>query len=282
MTYAPKISIVKDNLIDREASIFLGFLNNSQFPQNRRFIFKAFPSLDERISRGEDEKEAVYSFVKSFYEDHDKEIKTIITEAEKNIADNSSLAIEELSRVMEASWDMPVSYEAIPTILPFSPFNEREKNFRFSILSKVLGKSSKDVLYIACHEISHFIFFDLLTKFSLSIENDLKHYLKESLVVLALNQDTLRTILKLENYKGNPEVHGIFIEKDERVLSLVDYLFESYKNEKSFGSLLKQIIKEMSPVSQDFSQKRSFWNKYGNDIYGSPELADQYNTPIKI
>jgi len=282
MTYIPKINVIKDDLINKEIDIFLRFLNHPQFPQNRKSILKSLSSLEKMVASGRDEKESVTDFLSSFYKKHQEKIDSTIKEAEENITKNSQTAVAELSKIMGYEWTEPVEYYAIPTILPFSPFNERERKFRFSILGKVFGKSNRDVLYIACHEISHFILFKLLKELPNPPSKELEHILKEAVAVVVLNQEPLKSMLGLENYKGNPEIQDIFIEKKNEVLVFSDYLLDVYRENKNFSIFLNKTIEELIPSSVFFAEKLELWNKNGKSIYDDSALLEQYRTPIKI
>ena len=96
-----------------------------------------------------------------------------------------------LLEIMDYQYDNPVVYKAAPTILPFSPFGNNV--FYFSILGEIKGKTNKNILSIGIHEISHFIFFEMLKKIEnkkkLILPNDIKNYLKEALAVESLKKN---------------------------------------------------------------------------------------------
>jgi len=288
MKNLPKIKIIKEDLIKKEPEVFLNFLNNSQFPQNRNKIFQAFPDLKSRLDTTDEkqEKEIIYQFISDFYKKNREKIDRIIKESEDLTQEKGEVALEALSDLMDYEWPRDLIYNAVPTILPFSPF--QKNSFNFSILGKIYGKNEKDVLCIAIHEISHFIFYDLLDKMEIKIQNDARHYFKEALTAVILNEEPLRGILELNDYAGNPEIRDIQIQKkDGVILKLVDFIKEYYqrikiKEGKEFNIFLKKILNIIISVSGDLSEKRKIWNNYGNQIFKDENLLKQYSDPIKI
>ena len=284
-----KIKVVREDLIYRELEVFLNFLNNKIFPQNRNKIFQAFPKLRsdiEKANNTKDKKEIVYQFIFNFYNDNKEKINEIIEESEKLIEAKGEIALKTLSRLMDYEWSNRIIYYAIPTILPFSPF--KEISFNFSILGKIYGKDKKDVLYVAIHEISHLVFYDILGKMEIKMENDIKNYFKEALAVVLINQQPLSNILGLKDYTGNPEIQDIFIkEKDDKEIRLIDFIGKYYQTIKierkeRFNTFIKEILNMIIPLSENFSEKRKIWNTYGNKIFEDKNLLKQYRIPIKI
>lgn len=288
MKNLPKIKITKEDLIKKELEVFLNFLNNPQYPQNRNKIFQAFPDLKSGLNTVDEkqEKEIIYQFISDFYKKNKEKIDLIIKQSEDLIQEKGETALKELFDLMDYEWPKDLIYNAVPTILPFSPF--QKNSFNFSILGKLYGKNEKDVLYIAIHEISHFIFYDLLEKLGIKIEEDVKNYFKEALTVVLLNEEPLRSILELHDYVGNPEIRDIQIQKkDGAILKLVDFIKEYYQRikiteGKEFNAFLKEILNIIISVSDDLSEKRKIWNTYGNQIFKDDDLLKQYRISIKI
>lgn len=192
---------------------------------------------------------------------------------------------------MDYQWTESLTYYAFPTILPFSPFSKNK--FYFSILGQIYNKNSKNILFIAAHEISHLIFYDFLEKMNIAERKkgpneDVKNYFKETLTAVLLNQKPLSDILKLKNYSGNPEIHGLKIQKSNgKIDSFFDFLQNYYqtnkiKKEKHFSVFLKEIIGLLELVAKEFSKKRSIWNRYGNQLSKNHKAFADYQKPIKI
>lgn len=275
-----------------EINIFQKFLRHPYYPQNKNFIFQAFPELETQLKKSgsENEKKVIKEFVVNFYNEHRNKINKIIKKSDALIKKRWPPAIKKLANLMDYQWSRTVIYYAIPTILPFSPFGTNK--FYFSILGQIYNKNKKNILFVAVHEASHFIFYDLLKKIEreikISLPEDAKHYLKEALAAVLLNQKSLGKILKLDNYLGNPEIRDIKIQKpDNAIMSFADFLTEYYQNHKirknkNFKVILREIIEIIYLVSDEFSKKRVIWNRYGNQLHKKPSAFHLYQKPIQI
>ena len=288
MKNIPKIKIIKKNLTSKELEVFLNFLNNPRYPQNRNKIFQAFPDLKLKLgllSNNEKEKKIVHKFICDFYAKNKEKINQIIKESEHLIKKKSKIALEALSSLMDYKWPKSMIYYAIPTILPFSPF--KGNSFNFSILGQIRAKNDKNPLFISIHEISHFIFFDILEKIAIKIPEDTKNYFKEALTAVLLNQKPLSDILELKNYRGNQEIHDLQIKIGKDIVSLTKFIEDYYhtikiKKGKDFSTFLKGIMIILEPIFDEFSKKRKIWNKYGNQLSKNYEFLRQYRYPIEI
>jgi len=291
MKNIPKIILEENIDLDQETNLFLSFLHHKYYVQNRISIFKSFSELEKLLSKNEKaEGQIIKSFLLNFYNDNKNEINKIIQKNKNLLLEKSKSSLTTLLEIMNYQYDKPVVYKAIPTILPFSPF--KNNVFYFSILGEIKGKVDKNILTIGIHEISHFIFYDLLKKIEnkkgIALPEDLKNYLKEALAVIILNQEPLHDILELKNYKGNPEIQGLKIQKqDDSIKEIIDFLNEYYitikvRNQESFTLFLEEIIGILLPIAPEFAKKRSIWNKYGKKVLKEPKLTKLYNKPIKI
>jgi hypothetical protein len=151
---------IKKTSINKETGLFMDFLQNPNYPQHRNMILMAFPKIGLSLQKSKNDEEITKKFIIDFYKKHQNKIDKIINKNERIIKKNSKAALNALSRLMDYNWDKKKSYFAIPTILPFSPLKKDE--FYFSILGEIYGKTEKNILSISIHEISHFIFYDLL------------------------------------------------------------------------------------------------------------------------
>lgn len=291
MKNIPKIILEENIDLDQETNLFLSFLHHKYYVQNRISIFKSFSELEKLLSKNEKaEGQIIKSFLFNFYNDNKNEINKIIQKNKNLLLEKSKSSLTTLLEIMNYQYDKPVVYKAIPTILPFSPF--KNNVFYFSILGEIKGKVDKNILTIGIHEISHFIFYDLLKKIEnkkgIALPEDLKNYLKEALAVIILNQEPFDDILELKNYKGNPEIQGLKIQKqDDSIKEIIDFLNEYYitikvRNQESFTLFLEEIISILLPIAPEFAKKRVLWNKYGKKVLKEPKLTKLYNKPIKI
>lgn len=290
MKNIPKIILEENIDLDRETNLFLSFLHHPYYIQNRSFIFQIFPELKRLLEKQDEKKQIIKSFISKLYSDNKKEIRKIIQKNKNLLKKKSKPSLMALLEIMDYQYDKPIVYKAIPTILPFSPFEDDV--FYFSILGEIKDRADKNILTIGIHEISHFILFNQLKKIEktkdLILPDDLKNYLKETLAVVILNQKSLCDILDLKNYKGNPEIQNLRIEElDSSIKTLTDFLNEYYyaikiKEQKSFSIFLEKIINILLPITSEFIKKRMIWNKYGKKVLREPKIIKLYSESIKI
>lgn len=281
MNNIPTITVIKD--LEKEADVFVSFLNHPHFPQHRLNIFKIYPKLEEQIAESQDEKMAVVEFIKSFYQKHQDKLNIIVDESEKSL-DESGEALKQLGELMEYQWAENTNYKAYPTILPFSPFNGDE--FFFSILNSLFKNEPVDVLYVAIHEISHFIFFDQMAvienKNNVKFNDDIVYYFKESLTVMILNQAPLKVLLGKKDILGNPNIRDIRVKTGDEEISLVEFLRKEFEVKENFVDFLEKTLLLLRKSEAEFNNKRDFWNKSGPKIFESKEMLDEYRAPILI
>lgn len=301
MDNLPKIKIEKN--LKMEVGIFSAFLNNTNYPQNRNFIFHAFPDFELQLKTSENEKDTIRKFIVDFRKKNEKIIEQIIKESEILINKKGDQAMRVLANLMDYNWSRTTVYKAIPTILPFSPLGDNV--FYFSIFGQIKdatnnapslqtkNQNTKDILYTAIHEISHFIFYDILKKIeqetkSPPIDDNLRNYLKESLAVVILNNKPLCTILNLHEYLGNPEIRDLQIVKQNgEILKFTDFLQETYQNSRTrdketFRNFLQRILDILLPAREEFLNKRKIWNQFGRELYKNPEALKAYQQPIQL
>ncbi|MFZ1019418.1 MAG: hypothetical protein WAN61_00295 [Minisyncoccia bacterium] len=263
-------------------------MNHSEFPQHRKSILQAFPELRELLKNSKNEKIIVQKFINQFYLKHQDAITLAIQESQKEIKINH-LAIKTLGESMDYHWKNNINYIAIPTILPFSPFSKNV--FYFSIFDRIMGTGKRNILTVAIHEISHFVFFDLLKKIErkekFSLPLDAKYYEKEILTTALLNEEPLRTVLKINNYLGNRDIRDIYVaDQNKTIKSFVDYARDQYsKNRKSneeFKKFLTEFTKMIYKISKELSQKRLIWNRWGSELFKNKIAFASYKKPIKL
>ncbi len=288
MKNLPKI-VIGENL-EREVNVFLNFLNHPDYPQKRNSILKTFPDLKSLLEKSENEKTTVRNFIVNFRKKHKTIVKIILLRNGLLLKKNGQIALQGLANIMDYQWPKPITYIAIPTILPFSPFGDNI--FYFSILRQINSKKpNKDILYITIHEISHFIFFDLLKKIEkknkFKLTKDAMNYLKEALTAALLNQKIFLSLFGLKEDVGNPEIRDLFIETDEKVKTIRNFIQEFYiqrvkKEKKSFEVFLDELINIFISIAPDLSRKRLIWNRYGRTLIEKPKILAQYRKPIPI
>jgi hypothetical protein len=265
--------------IDKESDIklFKNFLNHPNFPQHRNLILKTFNNLKELLKENKNETESIKIFVNNFYEKNIDKIKNIINKDKKIINKQSKNSLKTLAEVMDYKWSKKITYEAKPTILPFSPYNE--KTFYFSILSKIKNKKDdKNILETTLHEISHFILFDQLKKeIDHNLNRDAGYYLKESVTTAILN----RKEFNFPKRKGNPEIRYIniiFKGKEYKLVNFVSKQIKLYGYKKAIINLVNLFEKNKNI----FTEKIQLWNKHGKTIIKNKNILEKYKKSINF
>jgi hypothetical protein len=272
----PEIKIKIDKDID--VYLFNSFLNNSIFPQHRNNILKAFNDLKISLNEYDNEQKAVKSFVYDFYKKNKDKINKITEESKLKIKKDGDEALQLLGNTMNYKWKNKTIYEATPTILPFSPYNNNK--FYFSILPEIKGSNTKNILKISLHEISHFIFFEQLEDLNINIDKKAKYLLKESLTTAILNRDEFSKI-GIPKEEGNPEIRQVMISHNGNTYKLLDFVSKNI-DEKDYKKALIFLIKLFKKSEEDFSKKMDLWNKYGKNIINEPQQFKKYKSPVKV
>lgn len=291
MKYTPKI-VIKESL-PQETKLFLSFLHHEYYKNLRHSILSNFPLLKESLEKSSDEEKSVSEFISDFYEENRVQIDCIIKESKNLFEDKSGTALKILGELMDYKWERPTTYIAAPTILPFSPF--RGNTFFFSILGSLGNKKTKDknVLSVAIHEISHFIFLDQVKKLESEgrikkVSKETIDYIKESLVVVILNQEPLKNLLEIEGYLGNPEIRNLQVKSGAKTLKISEFFNEYFKrikieNKMAFNDFLNEVFESAYPIDSIFQEKRKIWNQLGFTMGDEKiHLEELYSEPIEI
>lgn len=288
----PRVRVQPWNL-SQEAKLFVKFINHADFPTHRRMIFSSFPELHKLFSATgrKGEQRIVKAFLRRFHKTHAVAITTIYRRERLLIEKRTPQALRALSRAMEYSWRKKVTYVAIPTLLPFSPFGTNR--FYFSILGILNNKKGGlNRLQVAIHEISHFIFFNILWHIEqekkITLPRDALHLFKESLTAALFNEAPLRQALKIQEYHGNPEVQALYvkIENRKKPVLLTDYIRRLYRlskrKKKPLYETLSRLVVSAYHSRVAFARKRALWNRYGRKILLEPRLKVRYKVPISF
>lgn len=285
----PKIELKSST--ENEAGLFLKFLHHDFHKQQKNMIFNSFPDLKKELENNElaEEKDIIDRFVSNFYNKNSEKIISIINNDKELLSQKGEEIIHALNELMDADWpDRPVIY-AIPTILPFSLF--QGNNFYYSILARIrrVKVDFRTVLYVAAHEISHFVFYDTLKEIKpyLFLSKAGEHYLKEALAPAVLNEEPLKNILKLENYSGNPELQNLNLSIDGEIIGFTKFISNYYHkhkivNKEKFEDILLGLINILSPADHNLISKKDIWNRYGIKINEDIHAMKIYSDPISI
>ena len=289
--YVPTVNLKID--LDKETATFVAFLHHKQFPQNRELILRYYSDLRTLLEADNvDEVKTIRSFLESKYSKHDATIKSIVLDAEEKIAKYGKTILEQLSSLMDYTWPEGHSgYLVRPTILPFSPFNGNI--FYFSMTRQMRGGGEKDdtnheILPLLTHEISHLMLRDIIEqngereKFG-NYGLTTRHFLQEIIAPILMNQKSLKNILGIEDYLGNPYLKHLNVEKNsisENIVNHYKKLFESMKNDnKPFTEIIKIMADELENVSIALDEKFKMWNTYGHDIFSNESSSSRISDP---
>ncbi len=293
--YIPDINLKID--LDKEAEMFVKFLHHEKFTQNKESILRYYPDLRLLLENDmADEAKIIRSFLESKYSKHDVAIKSILSDAKEKINRHGKIILEQLSLLMDYTWPKEhPGYVVIPTVLPFSPFNEN--TFYFSMTRKIKGNNKKDdinheILPLLAHEISHLMLKDILKQGEKrNIFGDYgwttKHFLQEILAPILMNQEPLKNILGIEDYLGNPYLKNLNVEKNSVTENIVIYfkkIYETmkYTGNKPFTEIIKTMANELESISVALDEKFKMWNVHGHDIFSNNLLLQKYQAPISI
>lgn len=293
--YTPNIHLRID--FDKEVDMFVTFLHSERFLQNRVSIFRCYPNLKAMLETdGINEKNVIRSFIEKEYTTHDTIIQTIMSNAKEKIDGFGKIILEQLSSLMDYTWsEKHTGYVVIPTILPFSPFNEN--TVYFSMARKIKGSKKKDdvnheILPLLAHEISHLMYWDIAGESGRKEMFDnyqwvTKHFLQEILAPILMNQEPLKDILGIENYLGNPYLIHLNIEKNFISENIVDYFkkkYESmkYTDAKLFTEIMQTMASELESVNSALDEKFKMWNAHGHNIFLNEILLQKYKEPISV
>ncbi len=275
-----------------EIKLFLSFLHHSYYRRNREKILSAFPDLRDKLDMAKDERLAVSDFIKQFYKENQPQIEKVVQDVRVIFENKSGQALKELGSLMDYQWERGIVYTAIPTVLPFSPF--QGNTFFFSILADLKKRQTKDknALSVAIHEISHFIFLKQIKEGKLADESkklskETLDYLKEALAVVVLNQPSLRKILLIEGYIGNSELKNLRVKDENETPDFVGYLEKQYENMREekgfFRRFLGRVLKKLYASDSEFKKKWEIWNQLGS-VQNDEKLRLEkvYSEPIVL
>lgn len=281
----PKIKI--ENYNPREdVKLFLRFIDHEYFRQHRSYIFSAFPELREMMKDDSNTRRVIKRFIECQNVTNAKKIKAAIMQERADLSLRQKNMFLALQKSMRYEWKKTIVYRALPTIAPFSPFGRNV--FYFSITRAITGGFERNLIRVAAHEISHFIFFDYLKRIEkrekIILSPPAKYFLKEALTAAIFNEKPLKTALGIvKTYSGNYELWDVFLkEKWRKPRQIVDFIREKYRNTKNFEGFLRELILTFNKKERDFEEKQKFWNAHGKAIFSKRNLLKQYSTPIII
>lgn len=270
---------------DLDTKEFINFLWHPFYKQNRQMIIKVYPEIESMINL-DSAKEDIKTFVLGLHQEKKEELEKIKNEQEKIIAERGQNAFQRLGEIMDYVWDVPFTYTAYLSLLPFSPF--QKDHFLYSALSQLKNGASKNksVLVVAVHEMSHLVFFQHLNELGAQLSEGTKHLFKEALTAAILQDAKLSTFLNYKHTEVNPEIRELYIKKGGQVLRAADYLFglliENADLNKNFLDQMKDLLEDFKNSDKDFDKKMNFWNKHGYSIFKDVELLGRYREPILL
>jgi len=286
---APEIIVKKD--VDYDIDLINRNFNNPDAPYFRERILYFYKTLELKLENSDDPDKLVEEYFREIYANKEQEIDRIVDESRKIIEELAPASLQALASLMD--WDMKKNqgFTAIPTLLPYSPFYKPV--FNFSIVGQLFFGYKNRVLNTAIHEISHFVFFDILRELNITLRNNpenrsLEHLFKEALTGALLSEPQMEELLEHKGYLGNPEVHNLYIKlADSEPLTLREYLRSGFRDYKArgliFSDFIRDVIEKLLPHSTEFHQKKTFWDKNSQKMNEeNPDLLEKYRQPIEI
>jgi len=285
--------------INKEIDIgkFLDFMNNPRYPGKRAVILKAYSEIASATSNGADEKTVIENIVNNLYSEKEEQIKNILNDLKNELA-NTDMIINSLANIV--NHDISANnYSAILTLLPFSPF--KNNIFYFSIYSLVFrnkdGSPRRNVSIVctAVHEISHFIFFEQLKEWGeqskKKISHPAEHYFKEALTAAIMNKEIFKNffdypkLVNSENYRGNPELHVLFVSKENNEIENIVAFFERemFQNENNYKTNLFRLLDIFYQNQEKFAKKWELWNNWLLSLEENRNtIIEEYSEPILL
>jgi hypothetical protein len=266
------------------------FLDSNPYLANRIFAF--YKDLSARLSTTDQaERPAlVDAYFRGIYEREHGRIAQIFEESQEIIRLHAQDALDTLVSLMDYEVKENEEFIGIPSLLPFSPF--QRPYFSFSISFTLYKNVPNDVL-VAIHEISHFLFFDILDDLKISLNDDnpewkeMLHIFKEALTGMLLTEPEIMLFLGGSAHRRNAEIEMLFVSDSSGVMPFLKYLrdtFHGYKNRgQPFQDFIQDILNKLMPHTWQFSEKRQIWKQHGHEIAaGSPDLCRSYKEPIAL
>lgn len=286
----PSIKIFYD--LDREVEMFLKFINDPERLQHQRMIFTEHPglknALDKHVDGSPDTKqEIIRQYLKEFRIKNQEKIEQVIARAEKIFTERSEEMLGELAKLMNYKWqENEPDFIAIPTALPFCPF--QKNTFFFSLRGYIFGKRDiNNILFVAAHEVSHFLLFRILWGNKIGQEGHLLYVLQEILAPVLLNHPKLAAILShdAKNYFGNPDIANLQIQIiDSRPIKIVSAFGNVYNNMRergaSFAEIAIHFIKILTELKEELLKKKTLWNTDGHRMNQDKDFFAIYTSPI--
>lgn len=293
--YIPRINLRID--LEKETEMCTTFLHSEKFPHQREAIFRNYPDLKLKLEENDaNEKEIVHSFLEDIHRNHEAVIQSIVADSERKIATHGAEVLENLSSLMDYTWTTELTeYLVVPTVLPFSPF--RDNTIFFSIIRKLRKSSQKDdvnhdILPLLAHELSHVMLRDILAQgekkgLFVSYGWTTKHFLQEILAPVLMNQESLKNILGIEDYLGNPYLRQLNVKIDshsENVVAHFRNMYETMKfsEHKVFTEIITVMADELESAQSAFEEKLKMWGDFGHRIFSDADLLRKYADPILL
>lgn len=282
-------------------------LYDSKHPWQRDQILRAFPDLHQMITTNpQNEEQILKDYLQKYHQEHQDKIGPVVEKTKTELTKKSVEALSELAQLMDYKWaEESPEYKVIPVLLPYSPFGDNV--FFYSILAAVNGHPQNDALFVATHEISHMLFFEILKKqhvdmFSYSL-NQMHYplavdYLKEILAPVLMKQPTLKKYLDFsmypldqwpDGYIGNDNLIQMYVTTEDmgekmQITKYFQQLYEKmrYQENKPFSEIVEEMLRLVSPLEDELAKKRALWNKHQNGIFKDEKLLAEYSQPIKL
>ena len=288
----PPINVKLD--IEKDVQEFVKFLYWSS-PEKQKLILRTYPGLAIAIQKGAKVgQNLVADFLREQYHIHHDAIEILVADMEKCVEKDGARVLETLGKIMECLWSSDdAGYIIIPTLLPFSPFQQPVFFFslvRFLRINAQSVASSYGLTAVLAHEVSHFIFFDMLSQMPEEVrtkcDDTVKHFAKEILAPVVMNDSRLNDILRLTDYGGNPFLRHITIRQGIKEQNIVNFFRVEYEHRLadgvSFANFVSYLIETLFSIHEQIQKRHVLWSEYGDVLLLVEKLKAQYCEPIEI
>lgn len=294
--YIPPILVRED--VDENAKLLIFYLYHRN-PQQRQRIIDQYPELAEIAARNEEQARlAITDFTRVYFQTHHDTIGPAIVSIKKNLQEDGPHALEMLGSIMEYQWpETHKGFTFIPSLLPFSPWDNETNTVYLSLLSFIKGNAghvengktlSLNATQLLVHEVSHFILWKIVSRLGLKFSEEygdaVKHLAQEIIAPVVMNQSEIKESLGLHDYWGNPYLKPIVIRMNAEDMNIVDFFSKEYAQLRAEGRTFEQyvlrVFEILTALQSEMKERMDMWNENGARIFDR-DLFAVYTKPIE-
>lgn len=290
---------VRENA-DENINLFILYLYHKNQQQKQRII-NLYPELVDIVIKDEEQaKPLIVDFVQTYFQKHKDVIDPIVAGIKGDLQVNGHHALEMLASIMEHEWtEAHHGFTFVPSLLPFSPWDEETNTVYLSLVPYISGDIDKareekttflDPLQLLVHEVSHLILWDIVSHLNITLSKEysstIKHLAQEIIAPVVMNQPGLQSWLGLNDYWGNHYLNPIALHTDKGDIHLVTFFFTEYTNLRAEGKTFEQYILRvfeiLTSLQIELQKRMDIWDKNGKRIFEEKSLWEEYVKPIDL